>query len=292
MKILKFGGTSVGSIENIKRVAEIVLTGVDRKLVVLSALSGVTNNLVRIADAYKAKDVQNADAEIREVEIRHLDFIRNLLPEQETQISISALDTSIKALKELVRKNQFNLEVEKRILAQGELLSTQIFCLLLRSMGHKVELIPALEFMRIDRLGEPDSFYIRSMLGKILEPLDAQILVTQGYICRNAFGEVDNLKRGGSDYTATLLGAALKAEIQIWTDIDGMHNNDPRVVNQTKSIEYLSYDEAAELAYFGAKILHPTCVRPAEKEQIPIMLKNTMNPSAIGTTISSEKQWR
>ena len=168
-------------------------------------------------------------------------------------------------------------------------MSTNMVLNYLQEKGVKAVLLSALDFMRTDKNAEPDLTYIKEKLVKIMDENEGyQIYITQGFICRNAYGEVDNLLRGGSDYTASLVGAALEAEeIQIWTDIDGMHNNDPRVVDKTEAVRQLHFEEAAELAYFGAKILHPTCIQPAKFAGIPVRLKNTMEPDAPGTIIDN-----
>lgn len=288
MKILKFGGTSVGSAQRMKEVANLVLDG-EQKIVVLSAMSGTTNSLVEISNYLYKKNSDGANEVINKLETKYI---------QEVDTLFATLEYKEKGL-ELIREhfnyiksftnNIFTVFEEKVILAQGELISTGMVNLYMLEQGVKSCLLPALEYMRIDKNNEPDTAYIRENLSAILEKNSGyDIYITQGYICRNAFGEVDNLQRGGSDYTASLIGAAILAdEIQIWTDIDGMHNNDPRFVEGTKPVSNLSFDEAAELAYFGAKILHPTCVLPAKVNNIPVRLLNTMDPKAHGTLISS-----
>lgn len=288
MNILKFGGTSVGSAERMHALVNLI-SGKDRKIVVLSAMSGTTNTLVEICNALYNKQHQEANAIITKLEEKYIAEIGKLY---------STADFKNKGL-DLI-KNHFNYiraftldmftaNEEKAILAQGELLSTAMFQFYLEELGIKSALLPALNFMRIDENDEPEISYIESHLKAELNKHDGiHLFITQGYICRNAFGEIDNLKRGGSDYTASIIGAAIWAnEVQIWTDIDGMHNNDPRIVSKTHPIHELSFDEAAELAYFGAKILHPTCILPAKKRDIPVLLKNTMQPDAKGTVISN-----
>jgi aspartate kinase len=291
MKVLKFGGTSVGSAARMKEVAKLICDG-DQKIVVLSAMSGTTNNLVEISDYLYKANTAGALEKINALEQKYMDVIEELFstPEFKTEATVI-----IKSMFEYLRsysKSVFTLFEEKEILAQGELLSTNIFQLYLEEINVKSALIPALEFMRIDKNAEPDLNYIIDKLAaQLSEHAGNTIYITQGFICRNFYGEVDNLQRGGSDYTASLIGAAIKAsEIQIWTDIDGMHNNDPRIVEGTKPVPVLHFEEAAELAYFGAKILHPTCILPAKLANIPVRLLNTMEPEAHGTLISTQSK--
>jgi aspartate kinase len=288
MNILKFGGTSVGTAERMKALVKLI-SGSDKKIVVLSAMSGTTNALVEICNTLYQKESDKANELIDKLETTYVEEVENLF---------SSLDFKTKG-HDLI-KNHFNylrsftldmftVNEEKAILAQGELLSTALFYFHLQEMNISSALLPALNFMRIDENDEPQLSYIEKNLETELNKHSGiNLFITQGYICRNAFGEIDNLKRGGSDYTASIVGAAIRAdEVQIWTDIDGMHNNDPRVVSKTHPIHELSFDEAAELAYFGAKILHPTCILPAQKRNIPVLLKNTMQPEAKGTRISN-----
>ncbi len=288
MKILKFGGTSVGSAERMGEVAELV-TKPGRKIVVLSAMSGTTNNLVEIANYLYKKNHDGANELINRLERKYTETVNQLFEKEEyKQKGLELVTSHFDYLKSFTR-DVFTVFEEKSVLAQGELLTTALFNFFLQENGHDSVLLPALDFMRTNKNNEPDTGYIQENLERILSEFpDTHIFITQGYICRNAFGEVDNLQRGGSDYTASLIGAALKAEeIQIWTDISGMHNNDPRYVENTKSIAEISFDEAAELAYFGAKILHPTSVLPAKLSNVPVRVLNTMDPNAAGTTISS-----
>jgi len=290
MKVLKFGGTSVGSADRIIEVASLVSNG-ERKIIVLSAMAGTTNNLVDIANYLYKKNLDAANELISQMERKYYIEVDSLYATNEFK----------EKGRELVRlhfgeiksftKDVFTVYEEKSILAQGELMSTAMFNFYLQEQGLKSSLLAALDFMRINKNNEPDNAFIKENLVPIIESQpEIDIFITQGYICRNIFGEVDNLQRGGSDYSASLIGAAIGAsEIQIWTDIDGMHNNDPRYVENTKSIAELSFDEAAELAYFGAKILHPTSVLPAKLADIPVRLLNTMNPEAHGTIISSKE---
>ena len=288
MKVLKFGGTSVGSAQRMKEVAKLVLDG-EQKIVVLSAMSGTTNSLVEISNYLYKKNSDGANEVINKLETKYIQEVNELYSTAEyKEKGLELIREHFNYIKSFTN-NIFTVFEEKVILAQGELISTGMVNLYMLEQGVKSWLLPALEYMRIDKNNEPDTAYIRENLSAILEKnAGYDIYITQGYICRNAFGEVDNLQRGGSDYTASLIGAAILAdEIQIWTDIDGMHNNDPRFVDNTKPVSNLSFDEAAELAYFGAKILHPTCVLPAKVNNIPVRLLNTMDPKAHGTLISA-----
>ena len=289
MIVLKFGGTSVGSADRIIEVAKLVNTP-DKKIVVLSAMSGTTNSLVDIANYLYKKNNEAASELILALEQNYFKVITELfktdLYKQKGKELIISHFNSIKSF----TQDLFTLFEEKSILAQGELLSTGLFHYYLSENNIKSALIPALNFMRTDKDGEPDLFYIKENLNReINSHSNDTLFITQGFIARNAFGDIDNLKRGGSDYTASLVGVAIKAkEIQIWTDIDGMHNNDPRIIENTKSLTNISFEEAAELAYFGAKILHPASVHPAKIANIPVRLKNTLQPEAFGTLITSE----
>ncbi|SHK89964.1 aspartate kinase [Hymenobacter psychrotolerans] len=290
MKVLKFGGTSVGSAQRMREVAELIYAPQERRIVVLSAMSGTTNTLVEIAGLLYAGDVTAATARTEIMRQGYHMVARELLPEAEAAASaIKDLDVVFRTMFDLTRQ-PLSGSGERLILAQGELLSTSLFQHYLTRILHRnAVLLPALDFMRLDQNEEPDAAYIREHLAAQLANHPEQTLfITQGYICRNAQGKVDNLKRGGSDYSASLIGEAADAEeIQIWTDIDGLHNNDPRVVEGTYPIRELSFDEAAELAYFGAKILHPSSILPAARHEIPVRLLNTMQPEAPGTLIST-----
>ena len=286
MKVLKFGGTSVGSAQRIKNVAALIADA-GCNLVVLSAMSGTTNTLEEIAGYLYNRNADGAKETIGRLEEKYLRTAGELLgtetARKAAQSYISGVFDSLRAL----TRELFGQSQEKLVLAQGELLSTKLMELYLKEQGVNVVLLPALDFMKMDRQGEPDLDFIRENLTPLLRQ-EAALFLTQGYICRNAHNEVDNLQRGGSDYTASLAGAAIGAEeIQIWTDIDGMHNNDPRLVKDTKAVRHLHFEEAAELAYFGAKILHPTCIQPAKYANIPVRLLNTMDPSAPGTLIDN-----
>ncbi len=291
MKILKFGGTSVGSASRMKDVASLVLEDGQVKIVVLSAMSGTTNSLVEISNYLYKKNADGANEVIAKLEKKYAEHVAELYSTPEFREKGNELIRERFNYIKSFTNNVFTVFEEKEILSQGELISTGMFHLYLLERGVKSCLLPALDYMRIDKNNEPDTAYIRENLNALLEKNQGfDIYITQGYICRNSFGEVDNLQRGGSDYTASLIGAALLAdEIQIWTDIDGMHNNDPRFVDNTKPVSELSFDEAAELAYFGAKILHPTCVLPAKVNNIPVRLLNTMDPKAHGTLISGHQ---
>ena len=291
MKVLKFGGTSVGSALRMKDVAKLITDG-EQKIVVLSAMSGTTNTLVEISDYLYKKNPKGANEVINKLEAKYKQHIDELFSTEEYKQKTLELVKSVFDYIRSFTKDIFTLFEEKVILAQGEIISTNMVTNYLCEQGVKAVLIPALEFMRTDKNSEPDLNYIREKLALQLEANPGQeIYITQGFICRNAYGEIDNLQRGGSDYTASLIGAAVNAsEIQIWTDIDGMHDNDPRVVDKTSPVRQLHFEEAAELAYFGAKILHPTCVQPAKYANIPVRLLNTIEPSAPGTLISNETE--
>lgn len=288
MLIQKFGGTSVGSAQRIKDLVKLVVNP-STKIVVLSAMSGTTNALVEINNALYSKNTALANELISKLKSTYEKVINELYSQPESLAKAKDLVTNHFEYIKNFTLDMFTANEEKAILAQGELLSTALFHYYLEEIGVESVLLPVLNFMRIDANDEPDMAYIESNIKLELDKYPNTILfITQGYICRNAFGEIDNLKRGGSDYTASIVGAAIRSEeVQIWTDIDGMHNNDPRIVNKTHPIKELSFDEAAELAYFGAKILHPTCILPAQKRNIPVRLKNTMQPEAEGTLIAN-----
>jgi len=291
MKILKFGGTSVGSPQRMHSLVDLINDGVP-KIVVLSAMSGTTNALVGISQALYSREHDKAVELINDLEKKYTAVVNELYQsEQAIQNGHELVSTHFEFLRSFTR-DLFTINEERAILAQGELISTALFQFLLEEKQIPSVLLPALNFMRINENAEPDmAFITENLRHELSKYAGSSLFITQGYICRNDYGEIDNLKRGGSDYTATIVGAAVRAdEIQIWTDIDGMHNNDPRVVNSTFPIAKLTFDEAAELAYFGAKILHPTCILPAKNENIPVRLLNTMQPDAAGTMISSENQ--
>lgn len=288
MIILKFGGTSVGSADRMKVLVKLV-SGSERKIVVLSAMSGTTNALVTLCTALYNKQHAKANEIIEQLEKNYLTEVDKLYSNEEFKAKGNDLIKNHFSYLRSFTLDMFTINEEKAILAQGELLSTAMFHFHLQEIGLNSVLLPALNFMRIDENDEPQLDYIKKNIeAELNKHPSTDLFITQGYICRNAFGEIDNLKRGGSDYTASIIGAAVQAkEVQIWTDIDGMHNNDPRIVSKTHPIHELSFDEAAELAYFGAKILHPTCILPAQKRNIPVLLKNTMQPEATGTRISN-----
>lgn len=287
MKVLKFGGTSVGSAQRMKDVAKLIVG--EKNLIVLSAMSGTTNSLVEISDYLYKKNPDGANEIINKLSQKYFGHIEELYATEEYKEKARELVTFHFDHIRSFTKDLFTLFEEKVVLAQGELISTGMMNLYLQEQGVNSVLLPALDFMRTDKNAEPDPVYIKEKLNRLLEEnAGADLYITQGYICRNAYGEIDNLQRGGSDYTASLIGAAIKAEeIQIWTDIDGMHNNDPRFVKGTSPVRHLHFEEAAELAYFGAKILHPTCILPAKINNIPVRLLNTMQPDAPGTLISN-----
>ena len=289
MKVMKFGGTSVGSAERMKNVASLITESGEPNFVVLSAMSGTTNSLVEISDYLYKRNPEGANEVINALEKKYQQHVEELYSTDEyKQKTREFLAEEFDYLRSFT-KDLFTSFEEKTIVAQGEVMSTNMVVNYLNEQGVKAVLLNALDFMRTDKNADPDPQYIKEKLRAIMEKNEGyQIYITQGFICRNAYGEVDNLQRGGSDYTASLIGAALPAdEIQIWTDIDGMHNNDPRVVEHTDAIHQLNFEEAAELAYFGAKILHPTCVQPAKFAGIPVRLKNTLDPKADGTIIDN-----
>ena len=289
MKVMKFGGTSVGSPDRMKNVASLVTESGEPTFVVLSAMSGTTNSLVEISDYLYKKNPEGANEIINTLEKKYMGHVEDLYSTEEyKQKTRDFLHEEFDYLRSFT-KDIFTSFEEKSIVAQGEVMSTNMMANYLQECGIPACLISALDFMRTDKNSEPDPQYIKEKLNAILaEKQDFQIYITQGFICRNAYGEIDNLQRGGSDYTASLVGAAINAEeIQIWTDIDGMHNNDPRVVDKTEAVRQLNFEEAAELAYFGAKILHPTCIQPAKYAGIPVRMKNTMDPKAEGTIVDN-----
>lgn len=287
MIILKFGGTSVGSVENFRKVADIVKNVNEDTVVVLSAMSGVTNTLVEISGYLSDGDVKRAFLLIGNLNEKYRQVVRELLPDPIVREKAFEFLNAQNDWLTNIAKEAFTESSEKEILAQGELVSTRLFHYYLESIDAPNELVSALDFMRIDRNGEPQAELIQRGLRRILgNGVGNRIFITQGFICRNHLNEIDNLRRGGSDYSASLIGAAVGArQIQIWTDIDGMHNNDPRYVDNTFSVGELSFDEAAELAYFGAKILHPQSIIPAKENNIPVLLKNTFRPDSAGTLI-------
>ncbi len=287
---MKFGGTSVGRPERMHQVKDLITRSEDRTIVVLSALSGTTNELVKIGEALAAGKKEDAKSIIDGLKQHYKAFCEELFQSFNGKNRASKIIEEHFEFLNIILKISFNESINKDILAQGELLSTKLFYSLLEELGVKAVFLPALEFMSIDEYHEPELQKIREKLEKVLSRYkEDTIFVTQGYICKNHRNEVDNLKRGGSDYTASLIGAAISASVvEIWTDIDGMHNNDPRIVEKTKPIAKLSFDEAAELAYFGAKILHPASIWPAQLHNVPVKLLNTMDPDADGTTITSE----
>ena len=292
MKVMKFGGTSVGSAERMKNVANLVTESGQQRFLVLSAMSGTTNSLVEISNYLYKKNPEGANEVINRLEVKYMKTIEELYSSKEWKDNTkNFLKSEFDYLRSFT-KELFTSFEEKSIVAQGEIMSTNMMTNYMKEQGKDVVLLSALDFMRTDKNAEPDPQYIKEKLVAIIEnDPNQQIYITQGFICRNAYGEIDNLQRGGSDYTASLIGAAINAEeIQIWTDIDGMHNNDPRIVDKTTPVHRLCFEEAAELAYFGAKILHPTCVQPAKFSGIPVRLLNTMNPSAEGTTISNTSE--
>ena len=289
MKVMKFGGTSVGSPERMKGVASLVTKSGEPTFVVLSAMSGTTNTLIEISEYLYKKNPDGANEVINNLERKYQQHVEELFSTEEYKEKTRQFLAEEFAFLRSFTKDLFTSFEAKSIVAQGEVMSTNMVTNYLQEQGIKAILLSALDFMRTDKNGEPDPQYIKEKLAAILKANESyQIYITQGFICRNAYGEVDNLQRGGSDYTASLIGAAIDAEeIQIWTDIDGMHNNDPRIVDKTEAVRQLNFEEASELAYFGAKILHPTCVQPAKYAGIPVRLKYTMEPDAEGTIIDN-----
>lgn len=288
MKIMKFGGTSVGNPDRMRSIIPLI-TGEEKVITVLSALSGTTNSLVEISDLLYAGKTEEASQKNEALRSKYFQVIEDLYSTDHYKKEGHELINSHFDYISNIVLNAFTKLQEKAIVAQGELISTTLFHNILRERNISSVILPALNFMRIDKDGEPDAFYISENFKRELNNYpDEKIFITQGFICRNAYGEIDNLNRGGSDFTASLIGAAINAsEIQIWTDINGFHNNDPRFVENTRVIREISFDEAAELAYFGAKILHPSSVNPAREKNIPVRLKNTMNPQDEGTLITS-----
>ena len=286
---MKFGGTSVGSAQRMQGVASLINDGED-KIVVLSAMSGTTNSLVEICGYLANNNPDSANEVINKLENLYKKHINELYSTEEYKQQTLALVKEVFNYLRSFTKQLFTSIEERIILAQGEIISTNMMTNYLKEQGISTHLIAALDYMRTDKNGEPDTSYIKEKLTEVLAASPkVQIYITQGFICRNINGEIDNLQRGGSDYTASLIGAAVGArEIQIWTDIDGMHNNDPRIVDKTTAVRHLHFEEAAELGYFGAKILHPTCIQPAKFANIPVKLLNTMQPDAPGTTINNE----
>ena len=287
---MKFGGTSVGSPDRMKNVASLITASGESTFVVLSAMSGTTNSLVEVADYLYKKNPEGANEVINNLEKQYAKHVDELLADPQHRERLRAFLVDEFNYLRSFTKDLFTSFEEKTIVAQGEVISTNMMVSYLQEIGVKAVLLDALDFMRTDKNNEPDMAFIRENLARLMEENQGyQIYITQGFICKNAYGETDNLLRGGSDYTASLVGAVLPAdEIQIWTDIDGMHNNDPRVVDKTEAVRQLNFEEAAELAYFGAKILHPTCVQPAKYAGIPVRLKNTLDPDAEGTIINNE----
>lgn len=293
MKVMKFGGTSVGSPSRMKEVVNLVTKSGEPVFIVLSAMSGTTNSLIEISDYLYKKNPEGANEVINMLEKKYMKHVEELYTTDEMKQNTHEFIASEMNYLRSFTKELFTSFEEKSIVAQGEMMSTNMVVNYMKEQGIKAVLLNALDFMRTDKNSEPDPTYIREKLSAIMEKNpDNQVYITQGFICRNAYGEIDNLQRGGSDYTASLIGAAINAEeIQIWTDIDGMHNNDPRVVEKTEPVHHLHFEEAAELAYFGAKILHPTCIQPAKYAGIPVRLLNPMDPEAEGTTISNQTEY-
>ena len=289
MKVMKFGGTSVGTAERMKGVAKLVTRSSEPTFVVLSAMSGTTNSLVEISDYLYKKNPEGAQEVINQLEKKYMGHVEELYSTEEMKKKTAEFLRKEFNYLRTFTKDTFTSFEEKIVVAQGEVMSTNMVTNYLNEQGVKTVLLDALSFMRTDKNSEPDMPYIKENLDRVMRTHQGyQIYITQGFVCKNAYDEVDNLQRGGSDYTASLIGAAMMSdEIQIWTDIDGMHNNDPRIVEKTDAVHQLNFEEAAELAYFGAKILHPTCVQPAKYAGVPVRIKNTMDPDAEGTVIDN-----
>ncbi len=286
---MKFGGTSVGTAERMKGVAKLVTRSGEPTFVVLSAMSGTTNSLVEISDYLYKKNPEGAQEVINQLEKKYMGHVEELYSTEEMKKKTAEFLRKEFNYLRTFTKDTFTSFEEKIVVAQGEVMSTNMVTNYLNEQGIKTVLLDALTFMRTDKNSEPDMPFIKENLDKVMHANQGyQIYITQGFVCKNAYDEVDNLQRGGSDYTASLIGAAMMSdEIQIWTDIDGMHNNDPRIVDKTDAVHQLNFEEAAELAYFGAKILHPTCVQPAKYAGVPVRIKNTMDPDAEGTVIDN-----
>ena len=289
MKVMKFGGTSVGTAERMKGVAQLITRSGEPTFVVLSAMSGTTNSLVEISDYLYKKNPEGAQEVINQLEKKYMGHVEELYSTDEMKKKTTEFLRKEFNYLRTFTKDTFTSFEEKIVVAQGEVMSTNMVTNYLNEQGVKTILLDALTFMRTDKNSEPDMPYIKENLDRVMRTHQGyQIYITQGFVCKNAYDEVDNLQRGGSDYTASLIGAAMMSdEIQIWTDIDGMHNNDPRIVDKTDAVHQLNFEEAAELAYFGAKILHPTCVQPAKYAGVPVRIKNTMDPDAEGTVIDN-----
>ena len=288
MKVLKFGGTSVGSAERMQNVVRLISDG-EPKIVVLSAMSGTTNSLIEFTNYLRNGNVNGACEHSTFLQTKYMQTIKDLYKSEEAiKSATNKVNEIFSHLRDLATKPLSN-ELEKEIVAQGEIISTNMVTIYMQELGLDVELLNALDFMRLNVNGEPDIAYIREHLLPLVDlEKRGKIYITQGFICMNHEGSYDNLQRGGSDYTATLIGSAVNAdEVQIWTDIDGVHNNDPRIVENTKPVRNLHFEESAELAYFGAKILHPTCILPAKLTGTPVRLLNTMDPTAEGTRIDN-----
>lgn len=291
MKILKFGGTSVGSPQRMREVAGIINGVPGKKIVVLSAVSGTTNSLVSISDLCAASEKEEAHKVANELRLKYDQFVKELFESGDyLKTNEQFINEVFDHIAQLINQN-YSEQVAKMLLVQGEILSTQFFTDYLKASGTSGAMLMAQDFMTLDTYAEPDLKMTKSKLSALLADRNEEVIITQGYVARNASGGMDNLRRGGSDYSATIIGAILQAEeVQIWTDIDGMHNNDPRLIKNTYPIARLSFEEASELAYFGAKVLHPHCIVPAQMHEVPVRIKNTMDPEAGGTLISAEKE--
>ena len=291
MKVLKFGGTSVGAPERMKQVADLIKKVSGQKIVVLSAVSGTTNSLVSIGDLCKKKQKEEALKASNELLAKYHAFIPELLQDDTARHeSVTFVNKIFDGINDLISK-RYTEQVGKVMVVQGEIISTRLFTTYLKEKGEDATMIMAQDFMSLDKNGEPDLKLTQKKLDQTLERVSEEIIITQGFIALNHAGGIDNLARGGSDYSATIIGSVIGAEeVQIWTDIDGMHNNDPRIIKTTRPISKLSFEEASELAYFGAKVLHPHCIVPAHQYGVPVRIKNTMDAEAYGTLISTESE--
>lgn len=289
MKVLKFGSAAIGSVDKIQAVASIVEKE-KNNIIVLSSIKGTAETLAEISKYLYNKNQEGAFELINQLDDTYTSLISDLFETEEYRVkALKFIRWRIDYIRSF-SKDLFTLFEERIVMSQGELISTDIFSFYFSERGTKAITIPALDFVRTDKNSVPDQDFLKEQLGPLLNVSeDVDLFMTQGYICRNVYGEIDDLRKGGSDYTASLIGSSLKLEeIQIWADVDVMQNNDSRYIKGTKAIRKLNFDEAAELTYFGEKILHPSSILPAKIANVPVRLKNTMNPDAEGTLISND----